>query len=158
MPIFSKMFEKTESNFIDYNGKKVIQLDKIESFDKFKITLKLLSTNSQWKQAIAIKIHTGSMTVDNIIKGKYFLFWEDDLRLEPENTVVIYGKTKDNFISVWNACEVIHSTPFNSSKCTEAWTMGCAMIKGENGVYYCNDFDLNDDFDDLIFQIKVEEQ
>lgn len=158
MPIFSKMFEKTESNFIDYNGKKVIQLDKIESFDKFKITLKLLSTNSQWKQAIAIKIHTGSMTVDNIIKGKHFLFWEDDLRLEPENTVVIYGKTKDNFIYVWNACEVIHSTPFNSSKCTESWTMGCAMIKGENGVYYCNDFDPNDDFDDLIFQIKVEEQ
>lgn len=158
MPIFSEMFEQTENDFIDYNGKKIIQSDKIKSFSNFKITLKLLSANSRWKQAVAIKINTGSMTVDNVIKGKYFRFWEDDLKSEPENTIVIHGKTKDNFISVWNACEVINSTPYSSSKCIEAWTMGCAMIKGENGVYYCNDFDPDDDFNDLIFQIKVEEQ
>lgn len=158
MPIFSDMFMNTENDFINYHEKKVIQIDKIKAYHKFKITLKLVSTNSSWKQAIAIKINTGTMTVDNIIKGKYFRFWEDDLRMEPDQTIVIHGKTKDDFILVWNACEVVYATPNHASKCVESWTMGCAMIKGENDVYYCNDFDSDDDFDDLIFQLKIEEE
>lgn len=154
---FSDLIADSGKGYIDYNGKRVIQIDKIEAYSKFKITLKLLSTNSHWKQAVAIAINTGSMTVDNVIKGKSFRFWEDDLKLEPDNTIEIYGKTKDDYICVWNACEVDWSTPHNSSKCIESWTMGCAMIKGENGIYYCNDFDPDDDFDDLVFQLKIEE-
>lgn len=34
--------------------------------------------------------------------------------------------------------------------------MNAAMIKEEDGIYYCNDAHVDDDFNDLIFQIKVE--
>ena len=57
--------------------------------------LKLISTNSDWKQAVQIAINSGSMTVDGVIKGKRFRFWEDDLRQEPDQTIIIHGKTKD---------------------------------------------------------------
>lgn len=96
---FSELFMKSDGKPIRYKGKTLLLMDQLPVTREFSIMLKLISTNSQWKQAIQIAINTGSMTVDGIIKGKRFRFWEDDLREEPDQTVIIHGKTKDKNIS-----------------------------------------------------------
>ncbi len=149
---FSDLFFESKGNPIQYDGKTLMLIDQLPISPEFSIMLKLISTNSEWKQAIRIAINTGSMTVDGIIKRKEFRFWEDDLRKEPDQTVIIHGKTKDKSLSFWNAYERIYNS---GEKVIENWNMGAAMIKGKDGVYYCNDAHVDDDYDDLIFQIKV---
>ena len=75
--------------------KTLLLIDHFPVENEFQIMLKLISTNSDWKQAVQIAINSGSMTVDGVIKGKRFRFWEDDLRQEPDQTIIIHGKTKD---------------------------------------------------------------
>lgn len=149
---FSDLFLASKGEPIQYDQKTLLLIDRLPVENEFKIMLKLISTNSDWKQAIQVAINHGSMTVDGIIKGKRFRFWEDELRQEPDQTIIIYGKTKDKYLSFWNTYERSYS---DGQKVIESWMMNAAMIKGENGIYYCNDAQMNDDFNDLIFQIKI---
>lgn len=149
---FSDLFWKSKGEPIQYGGKTLLSIDRFPIENKFQVMLKLISTNSTWKQAIQVAINSGSMTVDGVIKRKRFRFWEDDLRQEPNQTIIIHGKTKSQSISFWNTYERVYR---DGQKVIESWTMNAAMIKGENGIYYCNDAQMNDDFHDLIFQIKV---
>lgn len=149
---FSDLFLRSKGEPIQYGKKTLLLIDHFPVENEFQIMLKLISTNSDWKQAIQIAINSGSMTVDGVIKRKRFRFWEDDLRQEPDQTIIIHGKTKDKYLSFWNTYERVYG---DGQKVIESWTMNAAMIKGENGVYYCNDAQMNDDFHDLIFQIKA---
>ncbi|MBQ8688255.1 MAG: hypothetical protein IJ512_06875 [Ruminococcus sp.] len=149
---FSDLFMESKGEPVQYGEKTLLLIDQLPISQNFSILLKLISTHSEWRQAIRIAINTGSMTVDGIIKRKEFRFWEDDLRKEPNQTIIIHGKTKDRHLSVWNAYERIYNT---GEKVIESWNMGAAMLKGEDGIYYCNDAHVDDDFNDLIFQIKV---
>ena len=71
---FSDLFLKSKGEPIQYGKKTLLLIDHFPVENEFQIMLKLISTNSDWKQAIQIAINSGSMTVDGVIKEKDFVF------------------------------------------------------------------------------------
>ena len=65
--------------------------------------------------------------------------------------IVITGKSKNGILLVYNS--------WYEDGCHEAWVRNAAMIKeviGENEyIYHCNDGDWDDDFDDIVFRVKI---
>ena len=65
--------------------------------------------------------------------------------------MIITGKSKNGILLVYKS--------WYENGCHEAWVRNAAMIKeviGENEyIYHCNDGDRDDDFDDIVFRVKI---
>ena len=130
-------------------------MDKIPVPDKFKLSVILLSTHSEWQQAIKFKTK-GKITSHNSgIESPYFMLWEKDLwEAQTHNERYEYDCiSKSNELMVWNAWE-------DDKGGLEAWVRGAAMkkevIAPNRFRYYCNDGHIDDNFDALIFDIIIE--
>lgn len=76
---FESLFRKSAGKPIQYHGETLMLMDKIPVPDKFKLSVILLSTHSEWQQAIKFKTK-GKITSHNSgIESPYFMLWEKDL-------------------------------------------------------------------------------
>lgn len=151
MPSFEKDFINAKGAPIEYNGFKLLMIDRVSVKRKFSGTLKLISTNSEWKQAVCLDVLNGKLKMP-FGEGKKVALWEDYLRGEP---LPFEGTTKNLQLSVYNAWEQIDhlGTGF-----TNYWQHGAAMIVEVNGNtrrYRCNDGHPDDNFDDIVFEITI---
>lgn len=159
MIVLEDLFRENNGEAIIYKGKEIIGIDRISVPKKFKVAIRLISTNSEWKQAVDVKVN-GKIYLKDGGEAKHFALWESLFRDEPEDNgcVICSGTSKDGIFLVWNAWE-------NKGTRTrhDAWTGNGGMIKEEirEGVYryYCNDGHLDKyrpiDFDDIIFEVEV---
>lgn len=148
MPSFDKDFMNAKGVPVIYNGLELVRIDKIPVKKKFSGCLRIISTNSEWKQGIRIKVDS-SITV-NSCKGNDFIIWAEDIKGE----VFFEGTSRNLKLLIWNAWDT-------GSGSVDAWLNGAAMIVEENGNvrrYKCNDSHPDDNFDDIIFEIEINEQ
>ena len=104
---FESLFRKSAGKPIQYHGETLMLMDKIPVPDKFKLSVILLSTHSEWQQAIKFKTK-GKITSHNSgIESPYFILWEKDLwEAQTHNERYEYeGMSKSNEMMVWNAWE-----------------------------------------------------
>ncbi len=156
---FTNMIAKTGNDFILYNNQKIYIVDKYNLNGKHKVKFTFVSTNSQNEQCIILslvdvkcdilcnnkkykQLKTKFPTLD--IFEKYFgkeLILDIDLRA---GTIGICNG------SIMRVGEEELVTYFSRS---------CAMkieeLSPTKKRYYCNDFENDDDFDDLVFEMEI---
>ena len=158
---FSAQFAMANSDVIEYNGKKVHRFLKIEKPGEYLLKFKFISSNSQFSQAI--DIHYGGIKGnmyflgENITKRKstfaQAIFFEDDIA---SRCFELELKLKEGWIAICNG-----SDRDGSKRGCSTLVEGCAMIieeiKQNHYRFFCNDFENDDDFDDLIFELEIVE-
>ena len=149
MRTFSMLFDEVQEDSVIYNGRKIMCIDKLSVEKNFIAEIELISTNSKWRQGISF-FTEGSIDVGKGIVGSEHIFWEElwtELNMGP---IRIEGQSENGIFMIWNS--------WDWAGCIESWTMNGAMIKevvNENEfIYYCNDREVDDDFDDIVFKIK----
>lgn len=166
MKPFNVMFEESNTNEILYNGQIVRSLIRYENLTSVHLKIYGVRTNSPHTQAIDFHFPKG-------FKGKVFIndheckvpknafpqiiLWEDDM---PEEVFVdIYFRPGDR-VSICNGADKLSKEKFGWPRICSTWLYGSALILEPVGegeyLVKCNDFDNDDDFDDLIFNMKVE--
>lgn len=156
MMYFSSMFAEAQSTSIEYKGKVLHLIDKYEGKGRQKLKVRFLSNNSKYTQAVVLQL--SSFKGDIYLNGERIQvqksafpkinFWQDYAPREFELEVDL----KDGFIAICNGAD-----PLGNKILCKHMTEGCAMIiedLGDKKRYYCNDFENDDDFDDLIFEIE----
>jgi hypothetical protein len=147
MPCFDQEFINAKGTPIYYQGQGLVRIDRIRVNKVFSGYFRLISTNSKWKQGIRIQVD-GSLTI-NSCKGKSFIVWSKDIK----GNVPFEGSSKKQQLNVWNAWD-------DGSGRTDAWLNGAAMIVEVNGNkrrYKCNDGHSDDNFDDIVFEVVINE-
>lgn len=154
MPLFSELFEKTNGQSLVYNKKIVRRALIFKGPKKMKIFIHFISRNSKYKQGVSFNMFTmkGKLSCNGeIIKKGSFVFWEHSSPKDIEVDVEI----KDGELNIFNVSEtkdhrgVTHMVSLN---------MGMAFyyeeINSNKYRCFCNDWEPDDDFDDLIFDIE----
>lgn len=160
MKAFSVLFQEANSPIIDYQGKRVYRFLKCKEPGNYKIIIRSAVSNSDYIQAFIIGISNLNGTTVSINdkpypkpKGKF-----------PQIIIPEQVLTFDTHIDiVMNAgCFTMHNgaDPLGTGQYFRSLTFGSAIIvtKLDDGWYRinCNDFENDDDFDDFIFDIKIE--
>ncbi|MBP7279889.1 MAG: hypothetical protein KBA11_10800 [Sedimentibacter sp.] len=147
MPSFDKDFMNAKGAPIKYKDLELIRIDRIPVKKKFSGYLRIISTNSEWKQGIRIKVD-GLMTI-NACEGNDFIIWADDVK----GDIPFKGTSKKSQLMIWNAWDT-------GSGRVDAWLNGAAMIlelSGSTRRYKCNDSHPDENFDDIIFEVILNE-
>ncbi len=152
MPEFDKEFAEAQGKGIQYKGLHLIRHDKVKVNGKFRVTVNMISKNSEWRQGIELKIKNGSLTSKRSgLTGKNFILWEE--LFENGQQSEFTGKSKDNILLVWNSWD-------HGDGVIQSWLRGAAMIREKvddnHYIYKCNDGHPDDNFDDLVFEIFIE--
>jgi hypothetical protein len=145
MPSFDEAFVEAKGAPIIFNGIELVRIDKIPVNKKFSGSIRLLSVKSKWKQGIRIKLD-GILTI-NSTSGNDFIIWASDMDVP----VIFNGEIKKGQLMVWNAWD-------SGRGGIDAWLGGAAMnivIDGNRRIYKCNDGHPDDNFDDIIFEILI---
>lgn len=153
MADFSREFIKSKGKPINYRGTEIISIDRISIPSKVEIKVRLISTNSNWRQGIYIE--TNDKIKSNNLVGKRFILWQELFEKNNEREYTCYSK--NGMLLIWNAWNT------GKNRGTDAWIGNAAMIKETigNGVfrYRCNDGHLEEkrpiDFDDIIFEVEI---
>ena len=145
---FSELF--WDADEIMYNGKRLIMADKIAVDKTFKAEIELVSINSRWRQGVSF-CTKGKIDVGDGLVARKHVFWQElwtEMNLGP---ICIEGKSSDGIFCIYNS--------WYENGVHQAWVRNAAMIKeviGENEyIYHCNDGDWDDDFDDIVFRVKI---
>ena len=108
----------------------------------------LLSTGSEWPQAIRLKTKGTLTSRITGVEAPNMVLWAKDMR-EPHSYDCL---SQSGELLVWNA--------WAEPRCAlEAWAQGAAMRKEtlspNHFRYRCNDGHANDDFTDIIFDLII---
>jgi hypothetical protein len=154
MPSFEKEFRETLGQPIRWNDIELIRIGRISVAKNFSGRLRIVSTNSTWRQGIRMKVN-GSITVfvnEKAITGKKFVVWADDLKDDELRFIGTRKSAQD--LLVWNVWD-------QNRGVTDAWLNGAAMILEIDGNirrYRCNDGHPDENFDDIIFEVIIDEE
>lgn len=150
MPEFDRLFSEIKEQTVLYNDEVLMRIDKIPVPKKFKLSVILISTNSEWQQAIKIKTKGKIVSQGSNIISDYFILWEKYLREEAKFDYDCLSK--NNELIVWNAWD-------HGDGVVQAWLRGAAMkkeiIAPNHFRYYCNDGHPDANFDDIIFDVII---
>ena len=151
---FDLEFAKSNGKPIKYKDWELIAIDRIPVQKKFSGTLKIISTNSEWKQAVCLDSDKGGTLAMGSQKQKRFVVYADDVN---DDVLHFEGTSKGLQLIVYNAWEQFdhRNTPF-----LNYWMGNAAMIleiDGNTRRYRCNDSHMDDNFDDIIFEIAIDD-
>jgi len=152
MPSFELAFTEAKSDSIIYKDKEIFCIDRIPVQKKFSGTVELISTNSEWKQAVCLDVLKGKIKMD-FGEAKKIALWEDYLKGNP---IPFKGTTSAMQLIVYNAWEQFTHLGVGF---TNYWQHGAAMIievDGNTRRYRCNDGHPDDNFDDIVFEITID--
>lgn len=162
MKSFELMFEEAGSNEIEYKGKKILRFYKFERIGKFRLQFKFVERNSPFGQGIAIGFtsYSGPIYVNGKKREMARKVFKDIYMIQeayPDGFYIDVKIRNDNeFITVKNCSDSIGTGEFYDSL-IEGRAMYIEQI-GENKLrFYCNDHEIDDDFDDLIFDMEIME-
>lgn len=147
---FQELFKKSNGQSITYEGKEIKMVDKVSlPYKETMIDVRFISTNSDWEQGLILQTKGEFIVNEQKIKDKIVL-WE---HTAPELTQVI-TKSKDYTLIVYNVWKTHDGT-------IHYWNNGGALYSTETNdkviTYHCNDGHNDDDFDNLIFELRYSE-
>lgn len=147
MPNFENDFINSRGNPIKYKDIELIRIDKIPVKKIFSGYIRIISINSEWRQGI--KLRADGFLKINSIKGNNFIIWSENVK----ESVFFEGTSKNLQLIVWNA--------WDSGNCaTDSLHNGAAMIlEVDKNIrrYKCNDGHPDENFDDIIFEVEINE-
>lgn len=146
MVVFEDLFLQSNGQPVEYQGRIVQMVDRLNLDGTKGLRLRFESVNSEWRQGV-------SLTTDKffIVNGqkipKSIVLWQDTA--PSDVSIEIAEKAKQCQIkNVWDTGDgVVHS-----------WHNGAALtveVDGSCRRYLCNDGHTDDDFDDLIFTVEL---
>jgi hypothetical protein len=147
MPSFEQEFINSKGMPVIYKGIELIGMDRVPVKENFSGHLRVISINSEWEQCIRMRVE-GSITIESDT-GKNFVLWANGIK----GDVHFIGKSKNKQLYIWNGWR-------RKDGGVDAWLNGAAMIAEINGNtrrYKCNDGHPDDNFDDLIFEVVIDE-
>ena len=148
---FMELFLETKGDPIEYQGKTLLMVDDIKVEENFQAELELISVNSSLRQGICMDTK-GELDSGCGETGERFVFWQELWTKLGQKSLKIKGKSKNGVVELYNCWE-------RESGSTDYWMDNGAMIKKMVGaneyIYYCNDGEFDDDFDDLVFRLKI---
>ncbi len=146
----SELLDEAEGKPVKYKGQELIRADRVKIDKHFKAEIELISVDSQWRQGISVRTKGKIDAGDGLIGPKH-IFWQELWTELNEGAILIKGESKNGILLIYNSWEW--------EGCQESWVNNGAMIKetvGKNEyIYHCNDRDWDDDFDDLVFRLKI---
>jgi hypothetical protein len=135
-------------NLFNIRGKTIMMADDLPlPKEVVKIFYRVLSTNSEWRQGIALRTKGKIKLDDQVITKGWVDIWTDKMPCEEQ----FICKSKSGILEVRNIWDT-------GNGCVESWNNGAAMWYEEisNGRrYHCNDGHFDDDFDELIFELTI---
>ncbi|HXJ61032.1 MAG TPA: hypothetical protein VNU68_30675 [Verrucomicrobiae bacterium] len=146
MPDFSTLFLPSKGQPIEYDGRTVMMMHRYSMPPSGRIEISIVSTSSRWRQGIKLSTAGHFLIADQKIAKGLFL-WEDTMH----PVVVIEVHSKDGVLCVSNAWDT-------GDGVAHSWHHGAALYAelqpDGRTLYYCNDGEPDDDFDDIIFSIR----
>lgn len=154
MPLFEELFNKADSQIIEYNNRVIHRAFSIDAPKRVRIIVSFVKRNSEYLQGVSINMFTmkGTMTCNGItIKKGGFAIWEDHSPIDN----IIDAEIKGGTLCIFNFSE---KTDYRGVKYEVSLQMGSCFYYNQLGKNkyrcYCNDWEPDDDFDDLIFDIE----
>jgi len=150
---FGSQFIKSKGQSIEYDGKEIFMIDRVPAKLNEEFVITIESTNSPHTQGVGISEGVEVFGVKNkrAVVFEYVSLPPEERKTKksklPFSFKVKY-RNKKGFLTFYNMC-LFHGRQ-------EWWHGGAGMIVEniENGKrYHCNYFELNDDFDDIIFTV-----
>lgn len=150
MPEFDCLFSKAKEQTVLYNDEILMRVDRIPVPKKFILSVVLVSTNSEWQQAIKIKTAGKMISQGSGLTSDCFILWEKHLHEQKSFDYECISKNGE--LIVWNAWDY-------GDGVTQSWVRGAAMkkeiISSNHFRYHCNDGHPDNDFNDIIFDIII---
>lgn len=151
MSNFEKLFLESKGKPIEYKGNTLYLIDSIVLKNNELIEVVIESTNSKWRQGIALGLDNGQFITNGNKIGKKIGVWQDTAPTKCIIEMTLKGKDRLKIYNIWDTGDgVIHS-----------WHNGAAMkieeISGGKR-YLCNDGYADEDFDDVIFTVVTKEK
>lgn len=143
---------------IEYEGKLINKYYELTEHGEYKINFTFLEGNSEFNQAIIIYFldFSGEFYVENKkqkVPHKRFPRFQFWLGTVPNSFDVSIKLTQGKVI-ICNGSDLTGTKQF----CRSMY-MGCAMyiekINDNKYKFYCNDHEIDDDFNDLIFEMEI---
>lgn len=168
-------------------GKIFYRFYRIDKKGKFRLTIRVVSTNSKYRQAIAF-----SLSTEPKFKGGLFINGQKFMQEKKKNNYVMPVTPPDKieivmefdivegYVCIANASDFLDDYPeiieriSTQTGRTREQFRGCSYTSGFSASYlygnafwmeqlsdnqyrfYCNDHQMDDDFDDLIFDLEIE--
>ncbi|MFR7986034.1 MAG: hypothetical protein ACLU9N_10800 [Clostridia bacterium] len=147
---FEDLFFENSSAQIVYKGKVLLLEDELHVKNYFRVKIGILSTNSDWRQGI--RIATKGTLKSDFGEGKEHIFWEELWEKDIEQYYEIKGVSENGLLWISNCWDLGDGQ-------MQCGMSNAAMIKKEvdknEYIYHCNDGEFDDDFDDLVFRLKI---
>ena len=145
---FLKLFQESNFQPIVYNGKIIIISDTLPTENIKLYEVNFTAVKSEWEQGIFFHSKKAHFRINNQRESlNAFHLWHSESLKTNVFEILKGGSTE---LKIWNIWR-INSGPMSYG------TNGGAMHKEdiENGrTYYCNDGYPDDDFDDLVFDVR----
>lgn len=159
MIYLSMQIDESENGWIFYNGEKIQKRDIYNLLGKHKIKFTFISTNSSNEQCIVLSLFDVKCDIYwnekkyEIPKTKFPTLDISEKQFGKE--VILEIELNEGVISIYNGA----TKKAGKLKIVEYAVWGSAMrieeLSSTKKRYYCNDFENDDDFDDLIFEMEI---
>jgi len=155
---FSEQFMLENSFEINYKSNTVKAFHEINLIGNYQIELNFVESNSTCNQAIVLFVNNFKGVIklnDNVLNlptdpFAKFVFWMDS---SPE-IIHLNVFQEEGYLTICNG-----SDPIGTKSICRCRTGGCAMIvkniSPDKYRFYCNDYENDDDFNDLIFDMEI---
>jgi hypothetical protein len=150
---FGEMFMQSKGAPLDYKGKQLIMLDRVPARLGDRLLVTIESTSAEWPQGVGISegLEVFGERVKRAVVWEYFSIPPEQRSTTRSRLPFSFGVTcrnKSGSLAFYNMTE------FKGRQ--QWWHGGAAMVASDipgGRRYACNDFELDDDFDDLVFTV-----
>lgn len=159
---FNYLFGKAESNITEYKGETIYAVYKYDLKGRHTIKFKLIKSNPNTERGLHFFVnkfrgkiydHNGKRIAKP--KGVYasLMLTENVWKKNKNNEFVLIIDLEDGYINIENGLYKDDCQAFSVSSFWGA--MKFEKISSNIFRFYCNDTELEDDFDDLIFEMEI---
>ena len=145
-------------SYFEHNGKIIRRWYAIEKDGNYDLIIKIISTNSAHMQGIALffsefkgKLQLNGKSLP-VLKGKFKHYVFSENQIQPDGLTLSVLAEKGHLVLA-NGSQLLDDGHF------ECGAFGCAFwieILAENHFrFHCNDYEMDDDFDDLVFDLEI---
>ena len=153
VPNFGELFIASGGQPLSYGDRTLVMLDRFPAKLGERLLVTIESTKSPWPQGIGMStdVEVFGSRQKRAVVWEYFSVRPEDRERVRSNLPFSFAVTcrnKSGFISFYNMTE------FNGRQ--EWWHGGRCMVSSEiegGRRYLCNDHELDDDFNDLVFNV-----
>lgn len=157
---FDGLFNDSGNRYILYNEKKIYRTYRIDKPGSYKLKFNFVLSNSIYNQAIAIILYQfkGKVSINGKEQklGKREFFKFHFFEKSGIKNFEVFIELKRGMFSICNGTDLAGDFKFSHTM-TRGSCFYYEEISKNRFRFYCNDYEPDDDFDDLIFELEIVE-